>query len=268
MQCPRCKVPDRGIGVCSECGMTLDAFRCSVYSSILKFEAGHAIGDEYAVIEFLGCGLTGITFKVTDLTGGEIFIFKFITVDALYRDNRIKSFAQRLKKLASSPHPAIGEVRKVVNTEYGFSATVSEIIAGEDLARRLAMNQEFDPPAASRICREIAEGIAHAHALGILHRNLRPSNVILTPGESIKMIDFCIPAVVPSSTHSVAAYIAPEVLEMPEQQDQKSDVFSIGAIFERLLTGAPPGGRRTKIPAKLRPIVERATHPEPGERYD
>jgi WD40 repeat protein/serine/threonine protein kinase len=248
--------------------MTLDPFRTSVYSSILKFEPGHAVGNDYAIIELLGSGLTGITFKVTDLTGGEIFILKFITSDALYRDNRIKSFTHRLKKLAASPHSYIGEVRKVISTEYGFAATVSDIIPGEDLARRLGMNQEFDAAAAVRISREIAEGLAHAHSLGILHRNLRPSNVILTPGESVKIIDFCIPAASPSKTHPVAAYIAPEVLEMPERQDQKTDIFSLGTILEHLLTGAAPGTNRARIPAKLRGVIERATHPEPGERFD
>lgn len=256
------------MGVCSDCGMTLDPFRTSVYSSILKFEAGHPVGNDYAVIELLGSGLTGITFKVTDLTGGEIFILKFITVDALYRDNRIKSFTQRLKKLVASPHASIGEVRKVISTEYGFAATVADIIPGEDLARRIAMKQEFDAGQAVRISRDIAEGIAHAHSLGVLHRNLRPSNVILTPGESVKVIDFCIPAASPSRAHPVAAYIAPEVFDMPEQQDQKADIYSLGRILEKLLTGAAPAADRGRVPAKLRGVIERATHPDPGERYD
>jgi serine/threonine protein kinase len=248
----------------------MDYFRCRVFSAIRRFDLGHPIGKDLSVVELLGQGLTGITFKVQDTTSGDIYALKFVTVDHLYEEDRVRRFIKRSARLHSLEHPNIVRIRDVRETEYGFVAIVMEFVEGRNLAKLLAMGQKFEIDEAFRVVREIGDIVAVTHGDAILHRNLRPSNVILTPEDQVKVIDFAIPAVAPANPkHPVAAYVAPEVLKDPEAIDQKSDIYSLGKILYQLMTGLNPARIvLDKAPANLRNIIAKATAERPEARYE
>lgn len=261
---------DPGSGICPECGMRMDYFRCRVFSAIRRFDLGHPIGKDLAVVELLGQGLTGITFKVQDTTSGDVFVLKFVTVDHLYEEDRVRRFIKRSARLHSLEHPNIVRIRDVRETEYGFVAIVMEYVEGRNLAKLLSMGQKFEIDEAFRVVREIGDIVAVTHGDAILHRNLRPSNVILTPEDQVKVIDFAIPAVAPANPrHPVAAYVAPEVVKDPESIDQRSDIYSLGKILYQLMTGLNPSKVQIdKAPANLRNIIAKATAERPEARYE
>lgn len=261
---------DPGSGICPECGMRMDYFRCRVFSAIRRFDLGHPVGKDLNVVELLGQGLTGITFKVQDTTSGDIYAMKFVTVDHLYEEDRVRRFIKRSARLHSLEHPNIVRIRDVRETEYGFVAIVMEFVEGRNLAKVISMGQKFEIDEAFRIVREIGDIVAVTHGEAILHRNLRPSNVILTPEDQVKVIDFAIPAVAPANPrHPVAAYVAPEILKDPEAIDQRSDIYSLGKILYQLITGLNPAKViLDKAPGNLRNIIAKATADRPEARYE
>lgn len=269
MHCPRCEIPNPGHRVCSDCGMILDYLRARLFSAVRHFETGQPVGRDLAIIELLGVGITGITYKVQDTESGDILVLKFITHDTLYTEQAVRTFRKRLKRLASAPHPSIANPRAVRETEFGYLGLISEIIPGETLARRLAMNEEFELPRALQICRSVADAVGHAHVHGVLHRNLRPTNVIVTPGQEVKVIEFGMPAVrFPTRNHPASNYAAPETFHDPRESDQRSDIYSFGCLLYHLATGREPsridlGG----TPECIRGVIEKATQGDPAHRY-
>jgi len=168
-----------------------------------------------------------------------------------------------------------------------------EYVEGETVAQRLQRGGPFPLPDAIRALGIVADALNHAHWLGILHRDLKPQNIILGPAGVVKLVDFGI-------AHDTAqllatdgvqpgtlAYMSPDQL-LGDAIGPASDIYSLGVVFYEMLTGRLPHAGttvaelriqrllRTPIPVNwLRPIVPRelaevvarALHPEPAERW-
>ena len=157
---------------------------------------------------------------------------------------------------------------------------------GETLAARLKRGP-LPVPEALRIGREIARGLAAAHARGITHRDLKPANVLLTRSADVKIVDFGIaklPGIDETQTGEVLgsiAYMAPEQLR-GEKVDARADIWAFGVLLSEMLTGErftayglEAGGAPAPLPSSLRPgipreldgVVERALAARPADRY-
>lgn len=270
MLCPRCNVTDPGNELCPQCGMKLDYFRCRVYSSIVRFPPGQPITQDFAVVEKIGEGPTGITFKVQDLTSGDVYALKFVTVDEMCQEEGVRRFIKRCARLAALEHPGIARLRDVRETEFGFVAVITEFLEGENLGRLLARQKRFTLDESLTLAKEIGDALTHAHGEGVLHRNLRPSNVILTLDGHAKLIDFAIPAVRPIGSRSpILPYVAPEVVQDPDAIDQCADIYSFGKLIIHLLSGQIPVRPTVdRLPRNLSSILLKATADNPQERYD
>ena len=116
-------------------------------------------------------------------------------------------------------------------------------------------------------------GLAHAHGNGVIHRNLKPSKILLTPRCEPKIGDFGLARCTRADGHAMGSpgYMAPEAIDHPAKGDPHSDVFAIGVVLRELLTGIPAGNEDTAEPVvsdpRLAVICRSATHPDPAFRY-
>ncbi|MFF5175559.1 protein kinase [Micromonospora sp. NPDC000089] len=207
------------------------------------------LGDRYRLVSQLGAGGMGVVWSAFDRVLDRQVAVKVLTPayarDAVSR-RRVLAEARAAARLT---HPHVANVY-----DYGESTTdagervpfvVMELLPGRSLAARLKRGQ-LSVELTLRICAEIASALAAAHAHGVVHRDVKPANVMLTPGGA-KVVDFGLAAVVgqPDDVDGTgellgtAAYLAPERLA-GHPVVAASDVYALGLILYRMLAGRAP----------------------------
>src|SRR5256714_5357849 len=202
-------------------------------------------------------------------------------------------FRQEARSAASLNHPNIVSVYDFGNDPAG-AYIVMELIDGEDLASVIRRTGAVPPRQAARLAADVASGLAAAHARGIVHRDVKPGNVLVSRDGRVKVTDFGIARAVadaqltmPGLTMGSVHYFSPEQAR-GEPTTTASDVYSLGIVLYELLTGRrpwagdsaaaiamarlsgatpSPSAVRTGIPAALEAIVRRAIAPDPARRY-
>ena len=158
----------------------------------------------------------------------------------------------------------------------GLLYLVMEFVRGKSLFHS-AHNRAIDPAQAVTIVIGICRGLAHAHDHGIIHRDVKPANILLTPYREPKLGDFGLARAAGPDSRGLAmgtpGYTAPEVVQQPDHADRRSDIFAAGVIFYELLTGrspekdGPPPSKVAGSDPALDPIWRTATDPDPASRY-
>ena len=251
---------------------------------------GALLGDRYLLGESLGRGGMGTVFRATDLhTGGAVavkLLDRLLVRDPVQHE-RLRREAEVTAALTS---PRIVRVFDVGERD-GVPFLVMEFVNGETLAQRLRRGGPLPTDEALGVALEVARALEAAHALGVVHRDLKPQNVMLADG-LIKVVDFGIARAdglpgltAPGTFVGTPAYGAPELAA--GAGDHRADVYSLGAILHALLVGGPPppGGRAAggggdgaaaplapgALPAALPPavqeIVRRCRQRDPARRY-
>src|SRR4030095_339676 len=212
------------------------------------------LASRYRLVERLGSGGMSVVWRGFDEVLGRQVAVKVLppstSADPSFR-RRLRAEAQAAARLS---HPHITNVY-----DYGEATTVDgepvpyvvmELVDGESLAAVLARVRRRPGPAAVRICAEVSAALAAAHARGIVHRDVTPANVMLTP-TGAKVVDFGISALIgendidpDGSLLGTPAYLAPERLE-GGQVSPATDVYAVGLVIYRTLIGQLPGGGRT-----------------------
>ncbi|MCH6575037.1 MAG: serine/threonine protein kinase, partial [Bacteroidetes bacterium] len=161
----------------------------------------------------------------------------------------IKRFYKEAKIQAQMTHPNIVTVFDFLEIENSYFL-VMEYIEGESIGKIVKKQGPLEINFSLKIFKQILSGIAHAHSKGIIHRDIKPNNFILTEGE-VKITDFGIAHIVSDSAHTVAGtvlgtpkYMSPEQI-LGERVDHRSDVYSLGVSFYEILTGKVPFGSNT-----------------------
>lgn len=206
----------------------------------------------YRLQEPLGSGGMGTVWRAWDERLKRAVALKCFHVDG----SRVSSLRDRFRREAQSVarlnHPAIVHIYDLLETEEG-DWIVMELVEGRTLRHLLRDEGELDLRRAVRLSREIAEGLAEAHAQSILHRDLKTSNVMVTPSGHAKILDFGLAKEIPLWGGSGAdpALSAPGLVigtchaMSPEQAqglplDARSDLFSFGTLLYEILTGVAP----------------------------
>ena len=191
---------------------------------------------------------------------------------------------------ASLSHPGIVAVYDVAIDEEAAAAVILELVEGESLADRLKREGALPPRAAVRIAAEVAEALSHAHERGVVHRDVKAANVLLTADGEARLADFGIARVLEdeaqrlTDTGTIAGtlrYLAPEQLR-GEEAGPPADVYAVGVLLTEMLTGQPPyqvsspvalaEAQRTPpltiegAPASLSAIVRPTLDPDPEGR--
>ena len=189
--------------------------------------------------------------------------------DPLFRS----SFQAEAKAMARLTHPNLIRVYDSGDLD-GLLYIVMEYVPGKSLFHS-AHGKAIDSRQAVEIVLAACRGLAHAHENGIVHRDIKPGNILLTPKCEPKIGDFglarCIRTDVDGLAMGTPAYMAPEVLDHPEKGNPQSDVFAIGVVLREMLTGIPAGNDRAAAPVVSDPmlaaICRKATHADPASRY-
>ncbi len=236
--------------------------------------AGTVLG-RYELIREVGRGGFGVVWEARDRDLGRVVALKALRApgDAA-RERRLLAEAEVAARLS---HPNIVTILDVSRCDRGVYL-VQEFLSGQALSRRLDGPRQALPEAL-RIAEELARGLAHAHAHGVVHRDLTPSNVQLCEDGQVKITDLGMASALGRRKldGGTPDYMAPEQAR-GEPEDERTDVFALGAILFRMLTGASslagraPGKARTPrglaVPEApgLAELVEAMLAAEPRDR--
>ncbi len=230
----------------------------------------------YRVESRLGAGGLGVVYRGTDTTLRRPVALKFL-VGASDDERGRTRFLREARMAASLNHPTICKVHRVGEVEQTLSIGSGETIAcgtpyivmewveGETLAERVARSP-LSLSELADVAVQIAQGLEEAHGSGVVHRDLKPKNVMTTAQGRIKILDF---GLARPASPATPVYSSPEQL-MGHSLDARSDQFSFGILLYELATGRHPfaGESATPaLPARLERIVERCLNKRPEDRY-
>jgi serine/threonine-protein kinase len=239
---------------------------------------GHTLGH-YRILEKVGAGGMGEVYRAEDLHLCRDVAIKVLPVGVLADDHARKRFRKEAEALSKLNHPNIQTVHDF-STEDGIDFLVSEYVPGITLSEKLAA-QGLALKEILRLGEHLAEGLAAAHEQGIVHRDVKPSNLRITPDGRLKILDFGVAKLgfdtlatqTLTETQSIAGtplYMAPEQ-KLGESVDARTDVYSAGLVLQEMATGKPPKPPETLELAgsspRLQQIIEKCLEKEPENRY-
>src|SRR5688572_26925228 len=205
----------------------------------------------YQVTGLLGEGRLGAVYRARDTRLGRDVAIKVLTTVSFSDRERLQRFEQEARATGMLNHPNLLTIYDIGRDEEGNPFLVSEVLEGETLGSRL-LRGPLSPRKAVDAALQMANGLAAAHEKGIVHRDLKPDNIFLTRDGRLKILDFGIAklnattsgegpafemaATEPGMVLGTVGYMSPEQVR-GELVDQRSDIFSLGAIFYEMLTG-------------------------------
>ncbi len=251
---------------------------------------GVVLQDRYEIADEIGRGGFSIVYRARDRRiGADVAIKLLVPPPAAARlaRERLRREVQAVRQLS---HPNIVAVYDVVD-DGPWSFVVMEYVPGPDLAVRVRQRGPLDADGAARLGRDITAALAAAHRRGILHRDVKPQNILLAPDGRARLTDFGSARLAGQETVTqtgglvgTADYAAPEQLA-GGRGDARADEYALGVTLYYALTGELParlsarGGtdagrdghrprrRRPDVPAWLDAVVGRATMPDPDDRF-
>jgi serine/threonine protein kinase len=233
-----------------------------------RLEAGQIVGERFRIERLAGAGGMGAVYRAEDLTTGDRAAVKVIGVQSPSAGER---FFREGVVLSELSHPCI--VRYVAHglTPQGLPFLAMDWLEGEDLCARLARSA-LDARESFALARRVSEGLAVAHARGVVHRDIKPSNLFLVGAHpaATKIIDFGVARLEvgsttltrPGTSLGTAGYMAPEQAMEATDVDARADFFALGCVLYECLTGRPAFvGRSAAVLVK----VLREQPPKPSE---
>lgn len=261
-----------------------------------EVEAGGArrVGH-YEVIKELGRGAMGIVYLGKDTVGHRNVAVKTLQIDTIDPQDLLSSrerFFREAESAKQLSHPAIVKVYEA-GEDRGTAYFAMEVLEGVTLKEFCAKRGSLSVKRVAEIVAQVAEALAYAHSKGVVHRDIKPQNVMILANGDIKVTDFGIARLVGVSQTQTGAVLGTPNYMSPEQLvgakvDGRSDLFSLGVVFYELLTGtkpfqarniaellrlhethapAPPSTLRAEVPASLDAIAMRALQRDLAQRY-
>ena len=191
----------------------------------------------------IGEGRTSRVYRAMHTALDAPVAVKVLQPEVLKHPAIVVKFEQEARALASFDHPNVVKIYDVVAEEGDVHAIVMELLEGETVLEMLDREGRVDPLDAMRIVRQAASGLAAAHAKSLIHRDVKPQNLVLLPDGTVKVVDFGLAA---ETGGEMAAerigtphYMSPEVCES-RPAEPASDVYSLGITLYHLLVGQPP----------------------------
>jgi hypothetical protein len=235
------------------------------------------------VIERIGGGGMGVVYRARQVKLDRLVALKLIRPDVAGDPTFAERFGREARALARLNHPNILTVYDFGEAG-GLFYLVMELVQGESLRQRL-LGGPLEVAEAFDVAAQVCDGLAFAHDRGVVHRDVKPENILLASDGQVKLADFGLAKLVHvepgadslTQTHQVLGtprYMAPEQLESPKDADHRSDLYSLGVVLYEMLVGARPVGH-FPLPSAARPglnelvdrTIQRALRPAPADRY-
>lgn len=259
-------------GACPRCGRRYAADRfaaCPV--CVLEAEDPPALlGDSLELVEEIGRGGMGSVWKARDLRLGRDVAVKFLRPRTATPDAEAR-FEREARALAHLRHPGIVAIHGSGRVD-GLSYLVMEYVEGRTLASLLPLPVEK----AVDVARQLCDALAYAHERGLVHRDVKPENILVDAAGRVTLTDFGIArlrgdedgAALTSAGQVVGTpqYMAPEALA-GSPPSPAMDVFSLGIVLYEMVAGGRPIGDFAPLPIGLDGIVRKALAPDPRQRH-
>lgn len=254
---------------------------------------GFELGGRYEIIERIGGGGMALVYRAHDILLGRNVAVKILRQQFVHDEEFVRRFRREAQAAASLSHPNIVSVYDVGqqdDTHY----IVMEYVEGHNLNDIIKERAPLQPEEAVKIAAQICDALDHAHSNQIIHRDIKPHNILIGKNGRVKVTDFGIARAVTSSTITQTGSVVGSVHYLsPEHAkgvvtDEKSDLYSLGVVLYQMVTGRLPflgdspisvalkhlqdGFEEPRqvnplIPQSLENVILRAMRKSPGERY-
>jgi eukaryotic-like serine/threonine-protein kinase len=226
----------------------------------------------------LGAGGMGLVVQATDDVLHREVAVKLLADNLAADDDARERFLREARAAAKISDPQVVQVFDV-GEERGRPYQVMELVEGPSLADTLASEGPFEPDEVADVAADALAGVARAHDAGLLHRDLKPGNLLRAPDGTVKVADFGVAeaADAPGLTKTglvlgTRSYLAPE-RAAGQSATVRTDLYAMGATLVELLTGRPPSGddplaalRELELPAQLSHLLDRMLSRDPQQR--
>ena len=199
----------------------------------------------FRVLEILGAGGMGVIYRAEDTRLGRTIALKFPLPERCLDSGARERFLREGRAAGALDHPNLCSIHEVGETDEGYLFMAMTLYSGETLATRLGRDGALPVPVALEVARAIARGLGAVHAADIVHRDVKPANVMLLPDGGVKVLDFGLAKVrdlsftAPSGMMGTVSYMAPEQIR-GTPADARADVWALGVVLYEMLTGRRP----------------------------
>ncbi|MEW6511241.1 MAG: protein kinase [Bacteroidota bacterium] len=249
--------------------------------------------SHYRLLELLGTGGMGTVYKAEDLKLGRAVALKFLPSELTRDPDAKQRFVQEARTASLLQHKNICVVYDIDETEDGQIFISMECLEGETLRKKIDSGP-LQPGESARIATQIALGLGGAHGAGIVHRDVKPANIIIAHDGTVKILDFGLAKTKGRGlltkegiTLGTAAYMSPEQIR-GDPIDHRTDIWSLGVVLYEMATGRRPFGgeyeqaamysivhekhrpasqARPGVPVSLERIINRCLEKHPADRY-
>src|ERR1700687_2236871 len=263
---------------------------------------GQTLGN-YKILQKLGAGGQGTVYKATDNKLGRTVVLKVLPTELTVKESNLKRFAREAQLASALDHPNICTIFDLDEAE-GVHFIAMQYVEGRNV-RQLVNGRPLELQSAVRIAIQVADALTSAHARGIIHRDIKSGNVMVTDSGQVKVLDFGLAKLLDeteaansgihqtelteeSVPYGTATYAAPE--QAPgDKAAARADLFSTGVLLYHMLTGTWPfRGKSTvdvrhaviydqpkplsearpgPLPARLQQILDKTMQKDPRDRY-
>jgi tetratricopeptide (TPR) repeat protein/predicted Ser/Thr protein kinase len=263
VKCPNCQSENPPESTyCGRCATRIDSprgheeVRPNVTETIEtpsdELVTGSTFAGRYQVIEELGHGGMGKVYKVHDTKVGEKIALKLIRPEAGLDSKSLERFSNELKLARKIRHKNVCQMFDL-GEDRGTRYITMEYVHGEDLRQLIRKVGRLSPGQAVAIARQVCDGLEEAHKLGVVHRDLKPQNIMLDEDGNARIMDFGIArSLTGKSITGAGAFIGTPEYMSPEQVegkdvDQRSDIYSLGVILYEMVAGRRPFDGETAL---------------------
>src|SRR6266849_6295205 len=263
---------------------------------------GQTLGN-YKILQKLGAGGQGTVYKATDNKLGRTVVLKVLPAELTVKEANLKRFAREARLASALDHPNICTIFDLDEAE-GLHFIAMQYVEGRNV-RQLVNGRPLELESALRIGIQVADALSVAHARGIIHRDIKSGNVMVTDAGHVKILDFGLAKLLDEAEaqtsgihqteltevgvpYGTATYAAPEQAR-GDRVDSRADIFSTGVLLYEMLTGTWPFRGKTAVdvrhavvhddpiplsearpdpvPPRLQQILDRALKKSPRDRY-
>lgn len=273
MKCPKCQAENpENTKFCGECGTPLTEFEPdslptrTIETSDKDLTTGSLFASRYQVIEELGKGGMGRVYKALDTEVNEKIAIKLIKPEIAKDKKTIERFRNELRLARKIRHKNVCQMFDL-SKEQGRYYITMEYIRGDDLKSLIKRMGRFSPAQAINTSKQVCDGLAEAHKLGVIHRDLKPQNIMIDQNGSARIMDFGIARSLEGKGLTgmgvmigTPEYMSPEQVE-GKDTDQRSDIYSLGVILFEMVTGRTPFQGDTPFTVGIKHKSEKPPNP-------
>lgn len=221
------------------------------------------LNNRYKILCQIGSGGMAIVYKALDMQNSETVAVKILRPELVEDEQLLKRFNQEASAAAALSHPNIVKTRDV-GCDRQIHYIVMDMIEGVTLKEYIDKNKPLDPKEAARIALEAAKGLQHAHSNGVIHRDIKPHNIILDKNNTVKIADFGIARIVSDATRTTqygkdimgtVYYTSPEQIR-GYNVDARTDIYSLGVVLYEMVTGNVPFDGETAVSIAMQHVTK------------